>query len=708
MGENEKPKFLSLNGFRTLVTYFKNLLSGKVDKESGKSLVDDAEIQKLSTISQGAEPNVIEEIFLNGVAQTVDARKAVNLNVKEIDVDATLSQQGMAADAKATGDALNDAIKQIIGEFDEGNIYMSNDLCLYNGHIYRCNLMGYQAVSGSFNPSNWDEVTLYDVFFRLTRYISSIADVYNSERQYVAGDLVFYNVRLYRCVNDTGENGEQWTPAHWERVNLQDIILYATPTIGDVGKALMPKTISEGKVTEWEFGEAGKVDDVKIDGVSIVSNKIANIPAASSAEAGLVKINPTYGISIDSSHVITINSATSSEIKAGDSATKSYKPITPETQHRSVFYGLAKAAGDSTQSASQNAIGTYTDEAKSAIQTMLGIDGWNLSDRIAKGTGIQAIIAGDIAHNRAIGTYAFAEGYGTSAIGNNGSHAEGFHSVTVGNGSHAEGYYTNANGLASHAEGFSTVSNGQCEHVFGMFNIESSVLSGGKSAYVEVVGNGTTPDNRSNARTLDWNGNEVLKGKLTVGTAPTDTMDVTTKGYVDTAIVDAISGITGLEFKIVNALPATGEKGIIYLVPKSSGGGGSSEGSAIVGTATVGTAVVGDGGSGGSSSGSGSSSSSSSGSMAIVGSGVVGSAVVGNGTPSNLPIVGQAIVGSAVIGGSDEDTGDDDNIYYEYIYVNNRFERIGSTEVDLSGYLSGSDIASDSQVTTMLTEVFPE
>ena len=36
-----------------------------------------------------------------------------------------------------------------------------------------------------------------------------------------------------------------------------------------------------------------------------------------------------------------------------------------------MFYGLAKAAGDATQSASSNAVGTYTEDAKSAISEML-------------------------------------------------------------------------------------------------------------------------------------------------------------------------------------------------------------------------------------------------------------------------------------------------------------------------------------------------
>jgi len=37
--------------------------------------------------------------------------------------------------------------------------------------------------------------------------------------------------------------------------------------------------------------------------------------------------------------------------------------------------------------------------------------------------------------------------------------------------------------------------------------------------YIEIVGNGTSNNSRSNARTLDWDGNEILKGNLTIGNA---------------------------------------------------------------------------------------------------------------------------------------------------------------------------------------------
>lgn len=52
---------------------------------------------------------------------------------------------------------------------------------------------------------------------------------------------------------------------------------------------------------------------------------------------------------------------------------------------------------------------------------------------------------------------------------------------------------------------------------------------------LEAVGNGTGDGARSNARTLDRDGNETLAGKLTLGAAPAGDMDAATKAYVDGA-----------------------------------------------------------------------------------------------------------------------------------------------------------------------------
>lgn len=135
----------------------------------------------------------------------------------------------------------------------------------------------------------------------------------------------------------------------------------------------------------------------------------------------------------------------------------------------------------------------------------------------------------------ASGNYSHAEGRETSATGL-GSHAEGYDTTASENYSHAEGYDTIASGRYAHAEGRSTEANSMSQHVFGEYNISDVGSATARGTYVEIVGNGTNSGALSNARTLDWSGNEVLAGKLTVGAAPTANMDVATKKYVDDAI----------------------------------------------------------------------------------------------------------------------------------------------------------------------------
>ncbi len=112
------------------------------------------------------------------------------------------------------------------------------------------------------------------------------------------------------------------------------------------------------------------VEDVQVNSTSIVNDGVANIPIASLNDFGVVKTG-TKGVGTDTNGVLVVNRATSSQIKAGTTGTA---PIVPYVQHESAFYGLAKASGDMTQSQSNNEVGTYTDEAKASIQSMIGID----------------------------------------------------------------------------------------------------------------------------------------------------------------------------------------------------------------------------------------------------------------------------------------------------------------------------------------------
>ena len=115
---------------------------------------------------------------------------------------------------------------------------------------------------------------------------------------------------------------------------------------------------------------------------------------------------------------------------------------------------------------------------------------------------------GEGTHNNIIGTSSF-------------SHVEGeYNTIDSCSGSHVEGAYNSASSTTKvHVEGFHNIANHRSQHVFGEYNIaDTSTASGlNKGTYVEIVGNGTSDNARSNARTLDWYGNETLAGNLNVG-----------------------------------------------------------------------------------------------------------------------------------------------------------------------------------------------
>ena len=118
-------------------------------------------------------------------------------------------------------------------------------------------------------------------------------------------------------------------------------------------------------------GGSGTVTDVQVNGTSIVTSGVANIPYASTSAPGLVYPGTygTNGLSVNNSTgLLTTSPANDSNIKAGN---VNYKPIVSSTQHQSVFFGLSKAAGVDLKDATVT-VGTYPDNAKAAIQAMIG------------------------------------------------------------------------------------------------------------------------------------------------------------------------------------------------------------------------------------------------------------------------------------------------------------------------------------------------
>ena len=109
----------------------------------------------------------------------------------------------------------------------------------------------------------------------------------------------------------------------------------------------------------------------------------------------------------------------------------------------------------------------------------------------------------------ASGLYSHAEGSFTIAHGES-SHAEGDSTNAGGKNSHAEGYHSMANGLRSHAQNFETIASGLNQTALGRYNIEDN-----DDTYSVIIGNGTNDNNRSNAATVDWQGNVKTAGSVT-------------------------------------------------------------------------------------------------------------------------------------------------------------------------------------------------
>ena len=153
------------------------------------------------------------------------------------------------------------------------------------------------------------------------------------------------------------------------------------------------------------------------------------------------------------------------------------------------------------------ASGQYS-HAEGAITTASG------SCAHAEGSG--TVASRDFSHAEGYGAEAtahasHAEGSNTNAKGSD-SHAEGFYSIAEGMGSHAEGHGTHSLGHYSHAEGRYTYAGSETQHVQGKYNIKDD-----DSTYAHIVGNGTSDGVRSNAHTLDWDGNAWFAGDVYVG-----------------------------------------------------------------------------------------------------------------------------------------------------------------------------------------------
>lgn len=193
------------------------------------------------------------------------------------------------------------------------------------------------------------------------------------------------------------------------------------------------------------------------------------------------------------------------------------KPQGSNTNEASATYAIALGANVKAQAYASFALGTSC-QAKG--EGSIAVGGSSIaSGKNSSAIGFQVEAKGLYSHaqgqnTKAIGDASCAEGYRTEASAWT-AHAEGEDTKASGQRAHAEGRGTQAQGQASHAGGLYTIADKDYQTVIGKYNEVSS-----EKNYAFIIGNGSAEASRSNAFTVDWDGNLQIQGSLTIGAAP--------------------------------------------------------------------------------------------------------------------------------------------------------------------------------------------
>lgn len=270
--------------------------------------------------------------------------------------------------------------------YNASNTYDVGDYCYYDGVLYRCKTA--ITTAEAWTASHWDATTVNEELKGIYDGIDDIVIISEQQPSVETNKIWIEDNDDYieiPTMDDLDELSEDITELSGSIAPVEtSTTATAAHAVGElfmVGETLMValSAIAIGDTITTEGGSPNAavtklsdklIKDVQINGSSILNNGVANIPYPVWPNPGVVKVSGDYGVSINSVGTLTIARASDAQVKEG---LNSYRTINPINQHLATFYGLAKAAADTTQSASSNAVGTYTDAAKVAIQKMLGI-----------------------------------------------------------------------------------------------------------------------------------------------------------------------------------------------------------------------------------------------------------------------------------------------------------------------------------------------
>lgn len=131
------------------------------------------------TIPRG-DTGSLGSLTING--KTPDAAGKVELTAADVGAlsgtDATLTQEGKAADAKATGDELNQLKSDLADAWTSGKTYAVGNYCISNNQLYKCKI---QHTAGSaFDATYWDAVSVASITNDINKRLERSSPLYYS------------------------------------------------------------------------------------------------------------------------------------------------------------------------------------------------------------------------------------------------------------------------------------------------------------------------------------------------------------------------------------------------------------------------------------------------------------------------------------------------------------------------------------------------
>ena len=295
-----------------------------------------------------------------------------------------------------------------------------------------------------------------------------------------------------------------------------------------------PFTVGNTYTVNW-LGTEYEVVAADVDGSIVLGNLSIIEMGNDTFEPFLIGIFPN-----GDAEVYTKESITEGNISIkGENAHKLDMKYLPEIQNKNILDGSANGSirtiGANTEIGEWAFAEGYYTTASGNYSHAEGSFFTTASGESSHAEGFFTTASGESSHaegffTTASGSNSHAEGYYATVSGDH-SHAEGWHTTASGDSSHAEGSETTASGHTSHAEGANTIASGMTQHVQGKYNIEDI-----ENKYSHIVGNGSYIK-RSNAHTLDWEGNAWFAGNVYVGGTSQDNSDkLATEKKVETSI----------------------------------------------------------------------------------------------------------------------------------------------------------------------------